>query len=86
MGNKWLRWALVEAAWGLIRTSPYCCSYFEAHKRHKGPHTAAIALARRLSEIVWHVLNENRVYEERPFHRQRRTSSMATSPAALTAT
>lgn len=85
MSNKWLRWALVEAAWGSIRTSPYCRSYFEAHKRHKGAHTAAIALARRLSEIVWHVLKENRVYEERPFHRERRVSFMATSPAALTA-
>jgi transposase len=86
MSNKWLKWALVEAAWGSIRTSPYCRSYFENHKRHKGPHTAAIALARRLSEIVWYVLKENRVYEERPFQRQRRTSSMAISPAALTAT
>ena len=86
MSNKWLKWALVEAAWGSIRTSPYCRVYFENHKRHKGPHTAAIALARRLSEIIWHVLKENRVYEERPFQRQRRTSIMVTSPAALTAT
>jgi len=86
MSNKWLKWALVEAAWISIRTSPYCRAYFESHKRHKGPHTAAIALARRLSEIVWHVLKENRVYEERPFQRQRRVSIMAISPAALTAT
>jgi transposase len=85
MSNKWLKWALVEAAWVSIRTSPYCRAYFESHKRHKGPHTAAIALARRLSEIVWHVLKENRVYEERPFQRQRRVSIMATSPAAPTA-
>lgn len=83
MSNKWLKWALVEAAWISIRTSPYCRAYFESHKRHKGPHTAAIALARRLSEIVWHVLKEDRVYEERPFQRQRRTSFMATFPAAL---
>ncbi len=85
MSNKWLKWALVEAAWGSIRTSPYCRVYFENHKRQKGPHTAAIALARRLSEIVWHVLKENRVYEERPFQRQRRTSITVASPAALTA-
>ena len=65
MTNKWLRWALVEAAWGAIRQSPYCSTYFEAHQRHKGPHTAAIALARRLIEIIWHVLMENRNYEER---------------------
>jgi hypothetical protein len=83
MSNKWLRWALVEAAWASIRTSPYCRVYFENHKRHKGPHTAAIALARRLCEIIWHVLKENRVYEERPFQKQQRTSITATSPAAL---
>jgi len=65
MTNKWLRWALVEAAWGSLRSSPYCRSYFESHKRHKGPHTAAIALARRLIEIIWHVLSEHRSYEER---------------------
>lgn len=86
MSNKWLKWSLVEAAWGSIRKSPYCRHYFENHKRHKGPHTAAIALARRLGEIVWHVLKENRDYEERPFQRQQRAPIMATSPAALTAT
>jgi transposase len=84
MSNKWLRWTLVEAAWASIRTSPYCRVYFESHKRHKGPHTAAIALARRLSMIVWCVLKENRVYEERPFQKQRRVSITTTSPAALT--
>jgi transposase len=84
MSNKWLRWVLVEAAWASIRTSPYCRMYFESHKRHKGLHTAVIALARRLSVIVWHVLKENRVYEERPFQRKRWTGSMVTSPAALT--
>jgi transposase len=51
MSNKWLRWVLVEAAWVSIRTSPYCRVYVESHKRHKGPHPAVIALARRLSAI-----------------------------------
>jgi transposase len=83
MSNKWLRWALVEAAWGSIRTSPYCRIFFGNHKRRKGPHTAAIALARRLSEIIWHVLTEKRAYEERPSKWQKQVSI---SPAALTAT
>jgi transposase len=83
MSNKWLRWALVEAAWGSIRTSPYCRIFFENQKRRKGPHTAAIALARRLSEIIWHVLTEKRAYEERPSKWQKQVSI---PPAALTAT
>jgi len=86
MSNKWLRWAFVEAAWVAMRTSPYCRAYFESRKRHKGPHVAIIALARRLSEIVWHILNEERAYEERPFKIYKKTPSKETSPAALTIT
>lgn len=83
MSNKWLRWAFVEAAWVSVRTSPYCRSFFESRKRHKGAHTAVIALARRIGEIIWHVLKENRHYEERPVQFKRRTLKKETSPAAL---
>lgn len=86
MSNKWLRWAFVEAAWVAMRTSPYCRAYFESRKRHKGPHVAIIALARRLSEIVWHILNEKRAYEERPVKIYKKTPSKEISPAALTIT
>lgn len=86
MSNKWLRWALVEAAWIAIRYSPYFRSFFETRKRNKGPHTAAIALARRLSDIVWHVLTEQRMYEERPSKLfTRHSMNKDASPAALTA-
>ena len=83
MSNKWLRWSFIEAAWVAMRTSPYCRAYYECRKRHKGPHVAIIALARRLSEIVWHILNEERVYEERSFKIYKKTPSKETSPAAL---
>lgn len=83
MNNKWLRWAFVEAAWVSVRTSPYCRSFFERRKRFKGAHTAAIALARRIGEIVWHMLKENRPYEERPIQFKKRTLGKETSPAAL---
>ncbi len=84
MSNKWLRWAFVEAAWIAIRYSPYFKSFFESRKRHKGAHTAAVALARRLSDIVWHVLTEERIYEERPFKITRKTTTKGNTPAALT--
>jgi len=86
MSNKWLRWAFVESAWVALRSSPYCRAYFENRKRRKGFHVAIIALARRISEIVWHVLIEKRAYEERPIKVYKRTSSKDTSPAALTIT
>lgn len=63
--NRWLRWAYVEAAWVAQRTSPYCYSYFERIKRRKGANCANTALARRLCEITWHCLTEQRSYEER---------------------
>lgn len=83
MSNKWLRWAFVEAAWVAIRGSAYCKSFFERRKMNKGPHTAAIALARRLSEIVWHVLTEGRSYEERPAPVRRKIMKKGISSAAL---
>ena len=80
MSNKWLRWAFVEAAWVAMRTSPYCRSYYETRKRRKGSHVAIIALARRISEIVWHVLSEKRAYQERPFKIYKKTSNKETTP------
>ena len=65
--NRWLKWAFVEAAWVSVRSSPYCRSFYERIKRRKGAPTAAAALARRLSEITWHVLTERRAYQERPY-------------------
>lgn len=84
MSNKWLRWAFVEAAWIAIRYSPYFKSFFESRKRHKGVHTAAIALGRRLSDIVWHVLSEERPYQERPFKVNKKAIIKELSPATLT--
>ena len=81
MCNKWLRWALIEATWVAARCSPYCRTFYESRKRHKGAHTAAVALARRLCEIVWHVLKENRPYQERPFRAFQKQQK--SSPAAL---
>ncbi|WP_320412506.1 transposase [Candidatus Manganitrophus noduliformans] len=84
MTNKWLKWALVEAVWTSIRHSAYCRLFFDDRKRRKGPNTAIVALARRLSEIVWHVLKEKRVYEERPCRPQMGLPHKKVAPATLT--
>jgi transposase len=63
--NRWLRWAYCEAAWIAQRTSPYCHAYFERIKYRKGANSANVALARRLCEITWYCLTQNRPYEER---------------------
>ncbi len=63
--NKWLRWAMVEASWSVQCSSPYFQAYYRKHL-HKGHNTAIVALARRMLEILWHLLTERRFYEERP--------------------
>ncbi len=76
--NKWLRWAHVESAWVAVRRDPYFRATYAKHAR-KGAQTAIEATARRLLEVIWHVLSEGRPYEVRPVRIQR----LQTSPAAL---
>lgn len=64
-GNKYLRWALVEAVWAAIRTSPWLRGHYERVKARHGANGAKAAVARKLCELVWHVLRERRAYEER---------------------
>jgi len=65
--NRWLRYAFVEAAWKSIVVSPYCRSLYDRLKKRKCSNTAVVAVARRLSEIAYLCLKENRCYEERPY-------------------
>jgi transposase len=65
--NRWMRWALIEAGWVSIQCSSYFGELYRFHKaRGKKSNQAIVIVARRLCEIVWHSLKENRPYEERP--------------------
>jgi transposase len=64
-GNKWLRWALVEAVVPAIRADAGLRGYYERIKRRKGANSAKVATARRLLTIVYRCLKDNRVYEKR---------------------
>jgi transposase len=64
-GNKYLRWALVEAVWPAIRADGELKAYYEGIKTRKGPNPAKIATARRLATIVYRVLSQKRPYESR---------------------
>lgn len=79
--NKWLRWALVEAAWVAVRHDAYFRHHYGLRCRHKGPKTAIISVARRLTEVIWHVLSENRPYELRQPRTKEREYEL--TPAAL---
>lgn len=61
-GNKWIRWAMVEAVMPAMRKDYWVRSQYERLKRHHGSNTAKVALARKLLTIVYRVLKEKRSY------------------------
>lgn len=66
--NHWLRYAFVEAAWSAVSSSTYFRALYYRIKKNKGSNTAIVAVARKLSEITYCCLKENRLYEERPYY------------------
>lgn len=65
--NRHLRYAFVEAAWNASRVSPYFKGFYERLKERKGACKAIGAAGRRLCEITYFCLKNNRPYEERPY-------------------
>lgn len=62
-GNKWLRWAMIEAVWPAISKDKELRFFYERLKKRKGPNPAKVATARRLLTICFKVLKENRPYQ-----------------------
>lgn len=63
-GNKYLRWALVEAVWPAIRSDLGLRRRYDQIAKRKGANAAKVALARRLLTIVYRVWKENREYRD----------------------
>jgi transposase len=57
-GNKWLRWAMIEAVVPAINSNGGLRGYYEKIKSRKGSKVAKVATARRLLCIVYRVLKE----------------------------
>jgi transposase len=57
-GNKWLRWALVEAVIPAISANGELRRYYERIRYKKGQKAAKLAMARRILSIVFRVLKE----------------------------
>jgi len=55
-GRKELRWALIEAAWRAVRSSPVWEKRFQELAKRKGQHKAIVAIARKLLVTIWYVL------------------------------
>jgi hypothetical protein len=62
-----MRWALIEAGWVAVQCRGYFGELDRFHKeRGKKSNQVIVIIARRLGEIAWHLLTENRSYEARP--------------------
>ena len=62
-GRKELRWAMVEAAWGAVRSDPHWkVQYEQLKKRGKHSNTAIVAIARKLLVSIWHVLTKGEAH------------------------
>ena len=68
-GNSYLRWAVVEAAIPATRSNLALKNHYDgilARKGRKaGPNIAKVAVARKLAEIIYRILKDERPYEHR---------------------
>ena len=63
-GNKYIRWAMVEAVWPAIQKNVQLNELYYRLAGRKGPNCAKVATAKRLLTIVYRVLSENREYRD----------------------
>ncbi len=66
-GNRWLRWAAVEAVWPAIRHDRGLELFYLKYASRKKANPAKVATARRLLTIIYTILKEGRHYV--PFHK-----------------
>lgn len=64
-GNKWLRWAFVEASIPAMRAEPALKFDYERLKATKGANRAKVVVARKLLTIAYQMLRDQRDYERR---------------------
>lgn len=62
--NKYLQWALVEAAIPAVKKSPILLAKYTRIKRKKGSSKAKMTVARKLAEAVYKVLTYEQGYQE----------------------
>lgn len=61
-GNKYLRWALVEAIWPAVQSNPKLGAYYQRIRARKEPNPAKTATTRRVATIIYRVLCQERSY------------------------
>ena len=70
LGNKWLRWAVIEAVPHAIKSDFDLYVYYERIRMKKGNNAAKVATGLRLLTIIYRVLSQERLYEKRTHKRR----------------
>ncbi len=63
-GSRWLRAALIEAAWATRRTKTYLAAQYHRLARRRGKKKATVAVAHSLLVIAYHILKEGTTYRD----------------------
>ena len=79
-GNKWLRWAFVEAVAPAVATDPQLRAQYE-HLKFRGVNKARVATARKLLTIAFQILRDQRPYEQRGANEEEGASSTRSRPS-----
>jgi len=64
-GNRKVRWIMTQAANAAIRSDPRMRTYYERKIRRHHHNVAVTHVANKMLRILWHMLRENRLYNER---------------------
>jgi len=62
-GSGLLRWALVESAWRLVKTSPKWTAFFSRLRKRSGKKRAIVAVARKLLCVLYAMLKTSTPYK-----------------------
>jgi transposase len=64
-GNRWLRSALVQAAWAAVKVKQaYLCSFYHRLAARRGAKRAIVAVAHRILVAIYHMLSKREPYHD----------------------
>jgi transposase len=69
-GRRLLQWSLVEAAHTAARKDSYFARIFHRLTSKRGNQKAYVTVARKMAQIIWHMLREERPYTSKRKHSQ----------------
>lgn len=81
-GNRFLRWALVEAAQKYGRKQGPLGNFYRRLERKHGSKAARVATARKIMTVIWHMLKKGEDFDESKLARESRRALRISDEAA----